>query len=189
MKKFIWVIPIICGLLVLPACNKAGGQSFLSKGPIVTPSIVDTKEEGFKVAYPKIKLLTNEGVIETWPQDCDYPGRPDFNIKKGEPLCIFIENTDKSEAPVNISYIVPDVSTTDIDTNLAYLPAPEGIVVTFSARQLIIPPQSISRVPLRIEIPKIKDIPKRWEFDIHVTDDMSGSISVAENQRWLITMR
>lgn len=177
--------------MFLPACNMARGVDIEEVvAPTVTPVVnIVVTDEGFKVAYPKIKLLTNEGIIEDWPQDFEIPGRPDFDIKKGEPIYIIIENTNLSDIDLNLSYIVPDSVTSDNDTGYIYVPAPEGIIVKLYTNQITISPQSISRIPFRIEIPKIKDIPSRWEFDIHVTDANPGFVAIAENQRWLITMR
>lgn len=211
MKRFIWLALILCGALILPACSRgtlvikepeplAGAQPTalqlqtlepLAKPWITPSSIVAADLLGIKL-IGKIKLSSVKpgNVMDTWTEDFIYPDRPDYNVNKGEPLTVNIENPSTSEISFGIFYTTPSSTTSDIDTGLKYEPAPAGSSnwVEFSTTQVNVPAQSIIHVPLRVIIPKVDGIPKRWEFGILVAS-MGGSFSAAGNQRWLISMR
>lgn len=148
--------------------------------------------------YPAKIVLGNirAGVIvDTLTQtevNADYP---DYISKAGDPVTVNIHNPSWGGVAIGLTYEIMTGLTNDSDTGIEYSPAPKIVQnwVNISVDRMLIPPNSIAHIPIRLVIPKdignIK-LPVHWEFRIRVKNiDQIGMFQTETLQRWLITMK
>lgn len=100
---------------------------------------------------------------------------------------IVLHNGNDRQRTISLEYSGILSSQKDAKTGYSYEWFDASKFVTISQPEITLQPMENKAVNIKLQVPKGVVLPKRWEFDIVVSDDSGGQIVWQGKQRWLVT--